>query len=302
MNDIININSISMFHEIMGYEKPKHPLITWVDLKNLKPPEEYYNRKYTTEFYIISMKNSKECLFKYGRKYYDFSEGSLIFLSPRQVAVVESVPDQLTGWLLCFHKDLILGTSLCEKMEDYTFFSYDSNEALHISEIEKNIIENIIETIRIEFSQNIDEYSRELIVSNLEVFLNYSKRFYGRQFLTRVRENRDIVAKFELVLKKSFEIEDEGRYGIPSVKYLANEMGYSSNYLSDLLKKETGKSTQEHIQLYLIEKAKDMLIGTECSIANISDDLGFSYPSHFSKFFKTKTGVSPGKFRKNFSL
>jgi AraC-like DNA-binding protein len=288
-----------MFHQLLGYDKPKHPLITLIDLKDIKPKEEYYNKKYVTEYYTISLKNGRDCAFKYGRKYYDFSEGSLMFTAPGQVAFVERGSKATQGWMLCFHPDLIRGTSVGNKMEEYTFFSYDASEALHLSENEKQIITTIVHTIEKEYSQNIDIYSHELIVSNIEVLLNYSKRFYGRQFITRANVNKDVISQFDMLLKRCFDEKNIDKYGIPSVKDLAKEMGYSANYLGDLLKKETGKSTQEHIQFQLLEKAKSLLLGTEESVTQISYILGFEYPAHFSKFFKSKTGISPAKYRKN---
>ncbi|PAB61420.1 AraC family transcriptional regulator [Anaeromicrobium sediminis] len=295
---MVEIHSISVFHELLGYEKPKHPLITLIDFNNMKPRIEYINTKYVTGYYTIALKKGKGCGMKYGRGYYDFSEGSLMFLSPGQVAVVEESSSEMEGWMLCFHPDLIRGSSLGNKIDEYTFFSYDTSEALHLSENEKEVITNIVQSIKKEYSQNIDIYSQDLIVSNIEMLLNYSKRFYGRQFITRNNVNKDLITRFHMLLRRCFEEENLVEKGIPTVKYIAKEMGYSTNYLSDLLKKETGKNTQEHIQFQLVEMAKNLLLGTNEPISQIGFMLGFEYPSHFSKFFKQKTGMSPVSYRK----
>ncbi|MFZ5966114.1 MAG: helix-turn-helix domain-containing protein [Bacillota bacterium] len=300
MESIIRIDSISMLHELLGYEKPKHPLITLIHLNDINPMMEYQNRQFVTGFYTISLKNGINCDVKYGRSYYDFSEGSLMFMAPEQVIMMDYSPDKTVkeGWMLCFQPDLIRTSELGGKIEQFTFFSYDVSEALHLSEKEKEIITNIVGTIENEFSQNIDVYSHDLIISNIEVLLNYSKRFYGRQFITRASANKDVISRFDILLRNYFSSKSLEEKGIPNVKYLANEMGYSTNYLSDLLKKETGKNTQEHIHLHLLEKAKTLLLGTSEPIYQISYMLGFEYPAHFSKLFKSKTGMSPMAFRK----
>ncbi|MCT4620761.1 MAG: helix-turn-helix domain-containing protein [Marinisporobacter sp.] len=300
MENIIRIDSISMLHELLGYDKPMHPLITLINLNNINPMEKYQSKQLVTGFYTITLKKGKNCGLRYGRQYYDFSEGSLMFMAPEQVTMVEYNHNEaeIEGWMLCFHPDLIRKSGLGRKMEEFTFFSYDVNEALHLSEKEKQIITNIVDTIKTEFSQNIDVYSQDLIVSNIEVLLNYSKRFYGRQFITRTTANKDVISRFDKLMRDHFNSKSLEEKGIPSVKYLAKEMGYSTNYLSDLLKKETGKNAQEHIHLYLVEKAKTLLLGTSEPIYQIAYMLGFEYPAHFSKFFKSKTGMSPMAFRK----
>lgn len=296
MESIIRIDSISKLHKLLGYKKPKHPLITLIDMSYFSPNKEYQNKQFVTGYYTIMLKNCSDCNFKYGRNYYDFSEGSMMFIAPEQVIMVNTETGG-EGWMLCFHPDLIRKSALGYKMDDFSFFSYDVNEALHLSEKERNIVTNIVETIENEFSQNIDIYSQDLIVSNIEVLLNYSKRFYGRQFITRTTANKDVISRFNTLLRDYFNSVDLEEKGIPSVKYLAKEMGYSANYLSDLLKRETGKNTQEHIHLCLIEKAKTLLLGTSEPINQIAYMLGFEYPAHFSKFFKAKTGMSPMAFR-----
>ena len=196
-----------------------------------------------------------------------------------------------------FHPDLIRNSALANKMKEYSFFSYAAHEALHVSEKERETITNIARAIRNEYSKNLDIYSHELILSNLELMLNHCKRFYGRQFITRVAVNKDIIARFEDFLRSYFDSDKPEKLGLPSVKYCAKEMGYSPNYLSDLLRKETGKNTQDHVYFHLLEKAKDLLIGTNSPVYEIAYSLGFEYPQHFSKLFKQKTGRSPSEYR-----
>lgn len=299
MDRIIKIESISQLHELIGYEKPKHPLISIIDYSKIKPIISTADVHISTSFYSISLKDGSSCKTKYGRQYYDFQEGSLVFLAPEQAIYIdEEHPEtESNGWNLCFHPDLIYKSSLGKKINEYTFFSYSSNEALHLSDQEKQRITDIVNEIKNEFSQNIDIFSQDLIISHLELFLNYCKRYYGRQFITRAKVNKDVIIRFEEFIKSYFNSNKLKSHGLPSVKYCAREMGYSPNYLSDLLKKETGKNTQEHIHFYLIEKAKTMLLGTTKPVNIIASELGFEYPQHFSKLFKNKTGMSPVEYR-----
>ncbi|PKM78771.1 MAG: AraC family transcriptional regulator [Firmicutes bacterium HGW-Firmicutes-15] len=300
MGNSIRIESISQLHELIGYEKPKHPLITLIDLTKIAPAISTLDLHIITNFYTISLKEGISCRNKYGRQYYDFQEGSLTFMAPEQELHVDednSEAKNSSGWILCFHPDLIYKNSLIKKVNQYTFFSYDSNEALHLSDQEKIKITDIVNEIKNEFSQNIDVFSQDLIISYVELLLNHCKRFYGRQFITRAKVNKEVVVRFEDFLKYYFDSAKPESDGLPSVKYCALEMGYSPNYLSDLLKKETGKNTQEHIHFYMIEKAKNMLLDTEKPVNLIAAELGFEYPQHFSKLFKNKTGMSPIKYR-----
>ncbi|VBB08599.1 Hypothetical protein LUCI_3877 [Lucifera butyrica] len=304
MGNILRVESISLLHEIFGYDKPKHPLISLIDLTHISPVSKYQHMQVVTGLYTISLKNGINCDVKYGRQYYDFDEGSLVFMAPGQVTMVEYgsydkvITDGKENWMLCFHPDLIRKSKLGSKINEYSFFSYDVNEALHLSEYEKNIVTSIVRSIEHEYCQNIDVYSQDVIISNIELLLNHCNRFYGRQFITRSTINKDVVSQFETLIRNQIDLECLEEKGIPSVKSLAHELGYSPNYLSDLLKKETGKNVQEHIQLHLVEKAKTLLLNTSEPVYQISYRLGFEYPSHFSKFFKAQTGMSPVSFRK----
>ncbi len=299
MDRILTIDTITQMHELSGYAKPTHPLVTLLDVKKIKPLEEMKDVKVRLGFYCISMKSGVEEGMVYGRQYYDFQEGSLVFMEPNQVATfdIAAPGDQAEGWMLCFHPEFIRGSHLADKMGKYHFFSYQANEALHVSDKEKQTLNNIVASIQEEISQNIDGYTRTLIHNNLELILNYSDRFYGRQFLTRASENNDVITKFESLLKERFDLTRLEEEGIPSVKDLATSLGYSPYYLSDLLKKETGKSTQEYIQEQVLQRAKDLLLSTNEAVGQIGYQLGFEYPAHFSKFFKKKTGMTPSQFR-----
>lgn len=300
MENSIRIESITQLHDLIGYEKPKHPLITLIDVKEIDPTVSTLDLHIFTNFYTISLKEGNSCRNKYGRQYYDFQEGSLTFMAPEQELHVDEDNSEVksySGWLLCFHPDLIYKSTLVKKMNQYTFFSYDSTEALHLSELEKIKITAIVNEVRNEFSQNIDVFSQDLIISYVELLLNHCKRFYGRQFITRTKVNKEVIVKFEEFLKGYFDSAKPEIDGLPSVKYCAQEMGYSPNYLSDLLKKEIGKNTQAHIHFYLIEKAKTLLLETEKPVNMIAAELGFEYPQHFSKLFKNKTGMSPVEYR-----
>ncbi|MEQ9442958.1 MAG: helix-turn-helix domain-containing protein [Cyclobacteriaceae bacterium] len=290
-----NVASISDLHSLLGYEKPKHPLITLVDLTKIPQQETKNKVSASFEFYAIMCKRFDGVL-HYGRGSYDFKEGSLLFTAPNQLISTSSDLQISEGWALYFHPDLIYATDLGRKIHTYSFFNYDTNEALHISEEEKQIVNDCIQKIEREYSQNIDKHSQDLIVSNLELLLNYCNRFYDRQFYTRTKVNSDVVAKFENLLSEYFS-QNLVEKGVPTVSYFASKLNISSNYLSDLLNRFTGKTTQEHIHLQIVEKAKLELWNSEKSISEIAYELGFEYPSHFTKIFKTKTGKSPSKFR-----
>jgi AraC-like DNA-binding protein len=292
----IDVQSISDLHKLVQYTSPKHPLVSVIDHADFYKNRPKENAFYRFGFYTISCKKF-EGLLKYGKGYYDFSEGSLLFTAPGQVLAPGPEVNVEEGWALFIHPDLIHGIDLGRKIHQYSFFNYEVNEALHISEEEKLIIKDCVAKIEREYSQNIDKHSQGLIVSNIELLLNYCNRFYDRQFYTRAKVNSDVVQQFERLLKDYFSQSTLIETGLPNVKYFASRLNLSPNYLSDLLNKFTGKTTQEHIHLELIDKAKSLLWGTNNSISQIAYGLGFEHPSHFTKIFKSKTGKSPIEYR-----
>lgn len=298
MANIFRVETVSQLHEMIGYEKPRHPLISLIEMSKV-PAMPVIDYRVALGLFSLSLKNGDECRIKYGRQTYDFQERTLIFMAPDQVIEPFSAPDDMAkdGWILVFHPDLLRRSPLGRKMGEYSFFSYDSREALHLSEEERRCITGLAQAIKEEYGRNMDAHSQELILSNLELLLNYCKRFYGRQFITRESAEKDVVARFEEYLRAWFESGKAESAGLPTAKDCAEAMRYSANYLSDLLKQETGKSTQEHIHFHLIEKAKTLLLGTEEPVNRIAASLGFEYPQHFSKLFKNKTGMSPAEYR-----
>ncbi|WMN06045.1 helix-turn-helix domain-containing protein [Marivirga arenosa] len=294
------INSISQAHQAMGLPAPKHPLVTVVQTKDFDTKLDFNGVKVINNLYQITLKQLGCGNLFYGKNSYDYEEGTLVFTSPGQVTRFEgdmSAQESDEGWTLAFHPDLIRKSTLSDKIDTYSFFNYDVNEALHLSEEELATIEGLLDKIVKEYSQNLDKHSQNLILSNIELLLDYCTRFYDRQFYTRTNLNTDIVSKFERLIKAFYQTEMVHEVGIPNVQYFANELNFSSNYLSDLLKKETGKSAQEHIHLFLIERAKNTLLNSKQSISEIGYALGFEYPQHFSNLFKAKTGMSPSEFR-----
>lgn len=295
MQEVKRIKSVTEYNNLVGQET-LHPLISIVDFSNVDPFEFF---KAQMDVYAIFLKDIKCGNITYGINDYDYEEGTLIFIAPGQVYGVESNGEkrQAVGTALIFHPDLIHGTSLGKHIDEYTFFSYEVNEALHLSSREREIINECFKNIKYELEHAIDTHSKTLIVSYIELFLNYSKRYYERQFVTRSHVNKDILVRFEKVVNEYFASEMAIENGLPSVRYCAEKLFISSNYLGDLLKKETGKSAQEHIQLKLIDVAKEQLFDASKSISEIAYELGFKHPQHFTRMFKKQTGFSPNEFR-----
>ncbi len=295
------INSISQAHQAMGLPKPKHPLVTVVHTRDFESEQDFNGVRIINNLYQITLKEAGCGNLLYGKNSYDYEEGTLVFTSPGQVTMFEgdlpSEDDSNEGWILAFHPDLIRKSTLSAKIDNYSFFHYDVNEALHLSEEELGTIEDLLDKIVKEYSQNLDKHSQNLIISNIELLLDYCTRFYDRQFYTRTNLNTDVVSKFERLLKAYYQSEEVIEQGLPNVQYLAKELNLSSKYLSDLLKKETGKTAQEHIHLFVIERAKNTLLNSGQSISEVGYSLGFEYPQHFSNLFKLKTGMSPSEFR-----
>ncbi|WP_243350212.1 helix-turn-helix domain-containing protein [Parabacteroides sp. FAFU027] len=297
MNETVILESIADYNDMVGVET-LHPLVSVVDFSKVGP---FVHLRQNMGFYAIFLKDTKCGDIRYGRNIYDYREGTLLFMAPGQVMDIENngEPMQPMGWALLFHPDLLKGTSLAHAMKDYTFFSYEVNEALHLSEQEKQIVIDCMQKIGIELRHAIDKHSRRLIVTNIELLLSYSVRFYDRQFITRNIENKDILTRFENLLNKYFESEMPQTVGFPTVKYCADQLHLSPNYFGDLIRKETGKTAQEHIQLKIIELAKERIFDTRKSIGDIAFELGFKYPQHFSRLFKNETGFTPNEYRSN---
>jgi AraC-like DNA-binding protein len=295
MNEITRIKTVTEYNNIMGQET-LHPLVSIVDFSKAEP---FYYFRMQLGFYAIFLKDLKCGDMVYGLNTYDYEEGTLIFVAPNQVYGFEDKSEKRRGKgkALLFHPDLIHGTALGRNIKEYTFFSYEVNEALHLSTRERAIIEDCLEKIGYELEHAIDSHSKTLIVSYIELFLNYSKRFYERQFITRSNVNKDVLSRFEKVLNDYFSSDRPSEVGLPSVSYCAEKLFLSPNYLGDLLKKETGKSALEHIHLKLIEVAKEKIFDAGKSISEIAYELGFKHPQHFTRMFKKNTGYSPNEYR-----
>ena len=300
MTEFLNIKTLTELFKILGLPSPKHPLIAIVNFEETPLQIDLPDLKIVCGFYQIGFKGGEGGPIKYGRELYDYQEGSLLYIAPEQVAEYGELLNQTIdkNWSLFFHPDLLHSFSLFQKMNGYDFFDYRSNEALHISEKEKEVIESIIHQIEIELDSNLDEFSEEVIVINLELLLNYSKRFYNRQFLTRKRFSSGVVEEFEALLKEYFKRDIQKEDGIPTIQYFAEHLNYSPNYLSELIRKATDKSVLEHIHLEIINIAKIKLLNSDQPVSEIAFDLGFEYSQYFSRLFKKKTGVTPNEYRR----
>ena len=299
MKPIIQLHTVSDLYKLFDLGHSQHPLVAVLDFSKVSEQIEQ-SSKITTNFYSIMFKNYCKNNIKYGRKTIDFQDGNLICIAPNQVVEIDNeveAKENMLGWGLFFHPDLIRATSLNDKIKDYSFFTYETSEALHLSDKEKNILYECVQKIQIELQENIDVHSQYIIVSTIELLLNYCLRFYGRQMITRSQTNKTIVAQIENILNHYFAEIKIKEQGLPTVKYLASKVHLSPSYLSDVLKKETGKNTQEHIHFYLIEAAKNHLINTNLTINEIAYNLGFDYPQYFNKLFKKKTGQTPLEYR-----
>jgi len=300
MSKIIHLQTISEIFLLFGLGNDiHHPLVGVVDFSKVNQQIDC-EIKMSADYYSIMFKNYPDNKIKYGRKSIDFQDGSLICMAPNQVIEIDSneqASENITGWGLFFHPDLIRATSLNDKMKGYSFFSYETSEALHLSEKEKHVLQDCVSKIKTELEENIDVHSQNIIVSTIELLLNYCSRFYGRQFITRKSSNNSVLVQFEKILTEYYNQDNMQEKGLPTVKYLSEQLHLSPGYLSDLLKKETGKNTQDHIHFYLIEEAKSKLISTNKSVSEIAYELGFDYPQYFNKLFKQKTGKTPITFR-----
>ena len=276
-----------------------HPLVSVVDLSEGDWILREKSESVRYHFYAVFLKQGQNCILKYGRQNYDFQDGTLVFLGPGQVINIKNLDTSIkpAGHALLFHPDLLLGTNLGDSMDKHTYFSYDLHEALHLSQQERQIVLDCFDKIHYELSHGIDKHSKNLIVSNIELFLNYCIRFYDRQSITRETVNLGIIQRFDSSLHAYFQTEKAREIGTPSVSYFANELNLSPNYFGDLIKKETGKSAQEYIQAKIIEIAKQKIFDPDKSISEIAYDLGFKYPQHFTRLFKQRVGCTPNEYR-----
>lgn len=296
MEEIARIDTIHQYNEYMGVET-LHPLVSVIDMSKCSP-REFHRINYGV--YCIFLKNVKCGPLRYGINYYDYQDGTIVAVAPGQIFGVESNEFiQPKGWALVFHPDLLYGTELGHTLKNYTFFSYDANEALHISEKEREIIEQCFSNILTELNREIDAHTNSLVARSIGMLLDYCMRFYDRQFITRHKVNSDILSRFESVLSDYFLSDRPRQLGLPTVSYCADKVFLSPNYFGDLIKKETGKTAQEYIQLKIIDRAKQLLGEGILSINEIADELGFKYPTHFTRLFKKSVGISPSEYRLN---
>lgn len=293
--EINKIKSVGEYSKLRGAET-LHPLINILDYDNLSLLEP---ASYNFGFFCIFLKETKCGDLRYGKETYDYQEESLVFVAPGQILKVESYSPEIKpkGKVLIFHPDFLKGTQLSNILSIYSFFSYDSNEALHLSKKERELVLHMFETIEEELKQNMDKHTKSLVISHLQLLLNYSTRFYDRQFITREHVNKGILEKFESLLNGYFTSESPKSIGLPTVSYCAKELNLSANYFGDLIKKESAVSALEYIQVKVIEVAKERLFDIDKSISEIAYELGFKYPQHFTRLFKQKTGITPLEYR-----
>lgn len=296
MEEVIKLDSIDRYNKLYGVET-LHPLVTVIDASEIKqdlPSHTLLNYG----LYALYLKETKCGDLRYGKQLYDYQEGTVTSFAPGQVVEIRKTEGITPQWLgLVFHPDLIRGTSLGQEIKQYSFFSYASNEALHLSEDEKDIYRDCLEKIKMELTHPVDKHSKRLIARNIELLLDYCMRFYERQFTTRSKVNKDILTKFENLLDAYFQSDKPQTQGLPTVKYFADHVNLSSNYFGDLVKKETGRTAQEYIQNKLIAIAKDEILGSGKSVSEIAYQLGFQYPQHFTRIFKKSVGQTPSEYR-----
>lgn len=299
MSDKIHIQTVAEVHSFFGYPEPKHPLVSVLPIDEVMMTANYGDHTYIFDLYQISLKKGIQGNITYGRNHYDFHNGTIVFTQPNQSLKMEVGEDysNASGWTIVFHPDLIRKSELGRIIDQYSFFSYSVNEALHLSEEEQESLTELAFKIEKEYQQKLDRHSQELMVSNIKMLLDYCTRYYDRQFYTRTNLSQDLVTRFEGLLSDYFKEGKQNKQGVPSVKYFGAAMNMSAHYLSDLLKKETNRSAQDHIYFHLINKAKTRLLNSEQTISQVAYSLGFEYPNHFSKLFKSKTGMSPAEFR-----
>lgn len=296
MDKIIRLDTIKDYNDFIGLPTP-HPLVSVINASQIKP---LHHARKSIGFYVVYLKDIKCAdLIKYGRKYYDFQEETLVFAAPGQVIGNEDngVPFQPKGWWLTFQPELLNGTPLGKHIKDYTFFSYDVDEALHLSKQERQTIIDCLRKIDNETKAPVDKHSNHIIASAIELLLNYSERFYDRQFTTRTQVNKDILSRFEEILENYYDSDKPHTIGTPTVAYMAEQLHLSPNYFGDMIRKETGKSAQEHLQCKMLDTAKKLLTVSDKNISEIAYDLGYQYPQYFTRAFKKLEGCTPGEYR-----
>ncbi|WP_422105234.1 helix-turn-helix domain-containing protein [Winogradskyella sp.] len=304
MKHITRFKKVGDYHKLAQLPAPEHPLISLVDYSKVRYPEEINTMTWTQDYYTIGLKRNIPYKFFYGQQEYDFDEGVMTFIAPNQVMSLSNNPNighTPSGWLLLIHPDFMWNTALAEKIQHYEFFGYTINEALFLSEKEETMMGDLLQNIQREYQSNIDKFSQNIIISQIELLLNYAERFYERQFITRKIVNHKILDGLETLLKDYFKDDSLIEKGLPSVQWVADGLNLSPNYLSSMLKSLTGMSTQQHIHEKLIAKAKTQLSTTTLSISEIAYNLGFEQPASFTKLFKSKTDMSPLEFRKTFN-
>lgn len=300
-----HFKTLSAYLDYLQLPRPEHPMLNvmFAEGEDFLPCPRESSSPITNDCYSISLKKIVKGSLTYGRTKYDFTNGALIFIAPRQVLQWDSsVVFEQKGFSINFHEDFLKGTELARQIRKYGFFSYSANEALHLSPKEERQIESIVRNIEIEYHNNQDAFSKEIIISQLGTLLTYANRFYERQFLSRKELSTNLLERFNQQLGDYFESGELEKKGIPSIEQIADKMSVSQRYLSDTLKKETGKTTTEHLQLYLIDEAKNILLKPNKSISEVAYDLGFEYPPYFSRLFKKKEGISPSAYREKFKL
>ena len=298
------IKTITEFHRLRGLPMPEHPLISVINVEDVKGFSDEEPTNFIYEFYFIALKRNCDAKFKYGQQEYDFDEGTMFFVAPNQVFGIEhgkNDSEKKSGWMLLFHPDFLWNTSLAKNIKRYEYFDYSVHEALFLSEKEEDVMNNIIQNIEKEYHSNIDKFSQSVIIAQLELLLTYSERFYERQFITRKISNHQILDSLEKILNDYFNNDELISKGLPSVQSISETLNVSPNYLSSLLKVLTGQTTQQHIHNKLIEKAKEKLSTTNLSVSEIAYELGFEHSQSFSKLFKAKTNSSPLEFRASFN-
>ena len=298
------VKTIAEFHRLRGLPKPEHPLISVVNIETVDSSDSNESNSLILDFYSISIKRCLLTKFKYGQQEYDFDEGVMFFIAPGQVFKIEVEPDSThkrSGWFLLIHPDFLWNTPLAKTIKKYEYFDYSVHEALFLSDKEETAMISIMQNIQQEYQSNIDKFSQDIIIAQLELLLVHADRYYHRQFITRKITNHKILDRLEEILTDYFNSDDLVNKGLPSVQFIADRLNVSPNYLSDLLKVLTGQSTQQHIHDKLIEKAKERLSTTDLSVSEIAYELGFEHSQSFSKLFKSKTEMSPLEFRQSFS-